>query len=368
MSISVRSTPARTAGLRLSAAVVVAAALLMAGCATTPLPAGDPSVSPAMPSVVIPAPAVNTPEQDALKARIALQDRLYRVAAPLLVKNPDLCKGNARKLLGFTAKNKYSFTPEFVDAAERSFGLGERLHIMSVLAGSGAANAGVRAGDVLLSVEDKPMPQGPNAERVAAGILGPLVNGRDRVRLTLQRNGSNLTPNVPLTLACAFGIELGNADNVNAYSDGHRVMVTRGMLNVARSDAELAAVIAREMAHSALNHATRLRMSATLGSIIDNLIRVHPDMTTMGGTAGVKPFAQDVDAAADTLSLYMLARAGYDVDTAKNFWQRLAGQYPASALTSYTAIHPSTAYRLSVMDKIVPQVKNKLASGEPLSP
>ena len=346
----------------------LAAALLMAGCATAPMPANAPDVSPAMPSVVVPAPVVNTPEQDALKARVALQDRLYRVAAPLLVKNPELCKGNARKLLGFTAKNKYSFTPEFTDAAERSFGLGERLHVMSVLAGSGAANAGVRSGDVLVSVEDKPMPQGPNAERVAAGILGPLVNGRDRVRLALQRNGANLNPTVPLTLACAFGIELGNADNINAYSDGHRVMVTRGMMNVARSDGELAAVIAREMAHSALNHANRLRMSATLGSIIDNLIRVHPDMTTMAGTAGVKPFAQDVDAAADTLSLYMLARAGYDVDVAKNFWQRLATQYPASVLTGYTAIHPATAFRMSVMERIVPQVKTKLASSAPLSP
>ena len=363
LSLAVRLPPTRLASV-----MALATALLVAGCATAPAPSADVTVSPVLPSVVVPAPVVDTPEQAALKARVALQDRLYRVAAPLLVKNPDLCKGNARKLLGFTAKNKYSFTPEFVDAAERSFGLGERLHIMSVLAGSGAANAGVRPGDILVSVDDKAMPQGPNAERLAAGILGPLVNGRDRVRLSLQRNGAGVSPTVPLTMACAFAIELGNADNVNAYSDGHRVMVTRGMMNVTRSDTELAAVIAREMAHSALGHATRLRMSATLGSIIDNLIRIHPDLATMGGMAGVKPFAQDVDAAADTLSLYMLARAGYDVDAARNFWQQLATQYPATALTSYTAIHPSTAFRMSVMDKIVPQVKTKLAIGAPLSP
>ncbi|MBC7416431.1 MAG: M48 family metalloprotease [Herminiimonas sp.] len=349
-----------------STLLALTGALLMAGCVTVPVPAGTGTLS--VTTSPIDVPAVPTAEQEALKARVALQDRLYRVAAPLLVKNPDLCKGNARKLLGFTAKNKYSFTSEFVDAAERSFNLDERLRVMSVLAGSGATNAGVRHGDVLLSVEDKPIPQGPNAERLAAAILGPLVNGRDRVRLSLQRNGTNLNPTVPLTLACAFGIELGNADNVNAYSDGHRVMVTRGMMNVARSDAELAAVIAREMAHSALGHAGRMRMSATLGAIIDNLIRIHPDLTTMGGMAGVKPFAQDVDAAADTLSLYMLARAGYDVDAARNFWQRLATQYPATVVTSYTAIHPATAFRLGVMDQIVPQVKAKLANNQQLSP
>lgn len=347
----------------------IAAALLLTGCATTPLPSIFPGRSET-PNFEAPAAvvAVNTLEQEALKARVALQDRLYRVAAPLLVNNTDLCKGNARKLLGFTAKNKYSYTSEFTDAAERGFGLGERLHIMSVLPGSGAAQAGLRAGDILLAVDDKPMPQGPNAERLAASVLGPLINTRSSVKLSLLRNQAPLAQVVPLTMACAFGIEFGDADNINAYTDGHRVLVTRGMLGFVKSDTELAYVIAREMAHSALGHPTRLRMSATLGSIIDNLIRIHPDLGTMSGMAGVKPFPQDVDAAADTLSLYMLARAGYDIDGAQRFWQRLATQVPTSTLNGYTAVHPATAFRMAVMEKIVPDVRSKKASGARLSP
>lgn len=347
---------------------VMLAALVLAGCASGPGTPGSTAVPTEQPGTAASAAPVDTPEQTALKARIGLQDRLYRVAAPLLVNNTDLCKGNARKLLGFTAKNKYSFTSEYADAAERSFGLDERLHIMEVLGGSGAAKAGLQPGDALLAVDEKPMPQGPNAEHLAASILGPLVSTRSNVKLTLLRNGAQLTPTVPLTLACAFGIELGNADNVNAYSDGHRVMITRGMMNFARSDTELAYVIAREMAHSALGHAGRLRMSATLGSIIDNLIRVHPDLGTMGGMSGVKPFPQDVDAAADTLSLYMLARAGIDIGGAPQFWQRLATQYPATIQNGYTAIHPATGFRLAVMTKIVPDVQAKKAANARLSP
>lgn len=362
-------TMIRLPGLRAATAATLAASLLLAGCATTPRPSILPGRSAETPSFDTPAMAVaNTPEQEALKTRVGLQDRLYRVAAPLLVNNTDLCKGNARKLLGFTAKNKYSYTSEFTDAAERGFGLGERLHIMSVLAGSGAAQAGLRAGDVLLAVDDKPMPQGPNAERLAASILGPLVNTRASVKLSLLRNQAPLAPVVPLTLACAFGIEFGDADNINAYTDGHRVLITRGMLGFVKSDTELAYVIAREMAHSALGHPTRLRMSATLGSIIDNLIRVHPDLGMISGLAGVKPFPQDVDAAADTLSLYMLARAGYDIDGAQRFWERLATQVPASTLNGYTAIHPATAFRMAVMEKIVPDVRSKKTSGARLSP
>jgi hypothetical protein len=360
----------RYLSLRAATPVAIAASLMIAGCATGPRAVGPstPETPFSAANQAPPAPAPNTPEQEALKARVALQDRLYRVAAPLLVNNPDLCKNNARKLLGFTAKNKYSYTSEYVDAAERSFGLGDRLHIMEVLAGSGAAKVGLRPGDVLVAVDDKPMPQGPNAERLAAAILGPLVNTRSSVKLTLMRDGTPQNPTVPLTLACAFVIELGNADNVNAYTDGHRVLLTRGMMSFARTDTELAYVIAREMAHSALGHPARLRMSATLGGIIDTLIRVHPDLSTMPGMGGVKPFPQNVDAAADTLSLYMLARAGYDIDDAPRFWQKLATQYPATVLTGYTAIHPATAFRLGVMEKILPEVKAKKAANARLSP
>ncbi|MGC8073623.1 peptidoglycan-binding protein, partial [Salmonella enterica] len=47
--------------------------------------------------------------------------------------------------------------------------------------------------------------------------------------------------------------------------------------------------------------------------VIDNLLLPHPDPTTTAGTAGIRVYPQDLDAAADTLSLYLLARAGYDV-------------------------------------------------------
>lgn len=345
--------------------LVFTASLLVTGCATKHVAPGAQSTSAPVSETFI---QPDTPEQIALKTRIALQDRLYRVAAPLLVNNTELCRNNARKLLGFTAKNKYSYGTEFVDAAERSFSLGERLRILAVLSGGSAAQAGVRQGDVLLNVEDKAMPQGPNAERIAASLLGPMVNSRSTVTITLQRGSETIPINIALTPACAYNIELGNADNVNAYTDGSRVMVTRGMMNFVRSDTELAYVIAREIAHAALGHPGRLRMSATLGGIIDNLIRVRPDLSTMGGSSGVKPYAQDVDAAADTLSLYLLARAGYDIDAVPRFWQRLATQYPASVLNGYTAIHPATSYRLGVIEQIVPTVKAKKSAGEKLMP
>ena len=345
---------------------------LLAACASqVPLntPALPPVPAPGAPAVpMVTTPPAPTPQQVMLRDIVSQQDRLYRVAAPLLVNNTELCKGNARNLLGFTAKSKYSFSDELGEAAQQLYGMDDRLQVMGVLAGSGAARAGIRVGDKLAMVEGKPVPPGVDAERQAATMLAPLITSGTSARLTMLRNGAPVQVTVPFTRACAYSIELGNSDNVNAYNDGRRVLITRGMMNFATNDSELAYVLAKEMAHNSLNHARVQRTTGTAGAIIDNLIRIRPDMATMSGMSGMKPMPQTMDAAADTLSLYMVARAGYDIDAAPRFWERLASQYPPSALNAYTALHPATSYRLSVMDKIIVDVKGKQARRQPLLP
>jgi len=353
---------------------VLGAAMLLAACATTPPSPVVPDV-PGVPEQPRPAaapvpvlPPISPVEQDILRGWVVQQDRLYRVAAPLLVNNPDLCKGNARNLLGFTAKNRYSYSADFADAAQKMFNLEERLQVMDVLPGSGAAKSGVRRGDVLLSANDKPLPEGPNAERAAATVLGPLVSKRGDVKLNVLRGGRPMLLSVPLTNACGFGIELGNTDGVAAYSDGRRLLVTRGMMVYAASDQQLAYVLAREMAHNALGHPQKERMTAAAGSVIDNLIRMRPDPAGLSGMGGIKPMPAALDTAADTLALYMVARGGYDPAGALEFWRRLAQQYPASVANAYTALHPATAARLAIIEKTVTAISQKQAAKRPLSP
>lgn len=340
--------------------------LFLAACATQ-----QPGTStlPQAAAPVPPKPVALTPspQQAELKTLTGLQDRLYDVAAPLLVNNAALCRNNARNLLGFTAKTKYSYTAEFVDAAA-ALGLTDQLQVTGVLAGSGAAKVGLQRGDRLVTIQDKPAPVGADAERQTALLLGPLVTGRNSIKLTIARNGSNQTLNIPLTRACAFGIELGNTENVVSYADGRRVLISSGMMKFTKNDDELALVIAKEMAHNTLTHPSRQRNTATMTGVIDNLIRLRPDSTALNGMAGVKPYPQQLDAAADKLALYMVARAGYKVDNAAAFWQRLATSYPASVLNGYTAIHPGTDYRLSTIQQAVSDIQVKLATGTTVLP
>jgi hypothetical protein len=345
------------------------AALLLSACATQ-------APAPIAPAVIKPPKAEEsaalTPKMaadaEALNRMAALQERLYHVAAPLLINNADLCKGHARNLLGFTAKNRHSYPGEFNEAAHRAFGMGERLQVSGVLAGSGASIAGLRRGDGLIAAEGKPLPTGTGAETSAGAVFSPLLSTHASIKMTVARDGAHEVIAVPVTHACAFRVELGNADNVNAYADGSRIMITRGMMNVARSDEDLAYVMAKGIAHNILGHAASQHSSATQGSIIDNLMSMRPDLSMLTGSGGIKPMPQELDAAADSLSLYLLARAGYNIDHASRFWQSLAAAHPASVLNGYVANHPATAFRLAAIDKTVAEIKAKQASKRPLVP
>jgi len=344
-------------------------ALLLSACATQPTGPANPPARVVERSVEAPA---LTPQMsaaaDTLTKIADMQARLYKAAAPLLIQNAELCKGQARNLLGFTAKNRWSYPGDYGEAAHVAFGMDERLQVTDVLAGSGAAKAGLQSGDVLLAAGGKPLPTGQHALSGASGIFGKIVASQPSLPMTVERRGSERQLTIPVTRACAFQIEVGNADNVNAYGDGTRVLVTRGMIGFTKDDDELAIVLASTMAHNMLGHAGAQRNQATIGSIIDNLKSITPDTSLLIGSGGIKAMPAEMDAAADRLGIYLAARAGYDVDDAPGFWKRLADRVPATVLNGYNANHPALAARLAATDKAIAEVKSKRAKKLALVP
>lgn len=305
--------------------------------------------------------------QSALRKSVVLQTRLYKISSPLLIENADLCKTQARKLLGFTAQNKYSYPGQYADAAQSELSYGERLVVSVVLSGSGAARAGLRPGDVLLTVNGKTLPAGANADTEAGKIFGPLLASRTTLNLQISRDKKALVLDLPATRACAYQIVSGNADNINTYADGQRIVVTRGMMNFAANDEEIAYVVARAMADNILGHAAAQHQGAALGALVDNLTNVQPDLSKLTSPS-IRPMSADMDASADRLSLFLLARAGYDLDGAARFWQRLATRYPAAVVDGYTADHPDTANRLLSLNKTAAIIHAKQRAGLPLIP
>lgn len=273
-------------------------------------------------------PAAAIDKATILRNWIAQQQRLYRVAAPLLIRNTELCPQHARNLLGFTAKNRYSYTDDFAETAQAALGLEERLQVMNVFPGSGAEAAGLRQGDALFAVEIEPLPQGPQAENASAAIIGTELRGRNSVSLTVLRAGERIVHNISLTPACAMVIDLGNTGLASSFADGQRVMVTRGMLDAAQSDEELAYILAREIAHNILAPQPRRDIAAK----IDRLHTLAPPANGEAGAAALPSYPPDQELRARKLALYLLARAGYGIDNAPGFWQKIAAP-PASPET-----------------------------------
>ena len=297
-------------------------------------------------SVVVVTPA-------RLRALARMQRRLDDVAAPLLRKNTLACKRNVRNLLGFSAQNQYSYSGDWFEMAGTTLGLGQALQIIHVMPRSGAASVGLRRGDRLLEIAGKPLPQGRDAEYRASALLAPHVLGQSKLPISIQRDGKQIKYKLALTPACGFGVELGNADEANLLVDGRRIMVTRGMMKLARTDSELAAVIAKGMAHNILLHPQELKMTEAVRGLMNDL-RVGASEDAYSDAPRLASMPGEMDGLADRLSLYLLARVGYDFHAAPSFWNRVAN---SSAAKSFTALHPATDARIAAMEKTLRDIK-----------
>lgn len=315
------------------------------------------------------APVVSQQDIDRLRAWVANHNRLYDVAGTLMIRNVELCPNNARRILGFTAKNRFSYTSQFADTAAAALGLDERLQVIQVLPGSGAQNAGLRRGDILLDFNGQTVPSGPQAEREASVLIISETRGKQQVKLTVDRQGQPVTLDVPLTEACAFGIELGDSEEIGSYADGYRVMVTRGMLGFVRSETELAYVMAGEFARNLLAAGDRTAAAA----LIDQYRFLKTGTPAGAAPVQIRPYSAAADIQVDRLALYMLARSGYDIRAYAPFWDRVAqaaAAMPAAELTvnSYAVLHPGFRERQQAIPRLVSTIEQKRARNEPLLP
>lgn len=341
----------------------------------TPVPAPQPAPEPPVevykvePPGDTGAPADGTPaapgatpvqpqDEERLRTWVNDQNRLYTVAAPLMIRNVDLCSRNARRILGLTAKNKYSYSSDLVPAAMSALGLDDRLRVTQVLPGSGAGTAGIAEGDIIIAVNGKPAPEGENAEREAAVLFASESRGQSSIQLTVLRKDQETSLDVPLTQACAFGVELGDLDSIASLADGYRVLVSRGMLGFVQSDTELAYVIAHEFGHNLITTHARAGMSAA----IDRYRNIARPPLDDDGQIQLPPYSKADEVRADEIALYMLARAGFAIENYASFWSRL------DAAPSVMRVHAPAEERFAAIASVIRAIGRKKARGEPLLP
>lgn len=320
--------------------------------------------------------------QIALQVYLEDQKRLMRVSYPLLTQGADLCGDDIRYTTGMALANSSTLLGEpFKQTAESDYRLSDQVQAVFVVPASAADKAGVRAGDTLLQIGQTPVTESPEAVKAALDQLQTLTANGQAVRIDIQRTSAGAKPSAPKTTqkmsllitpdrACAFPVLLGQGDEVNAYADGRQVVVQRGMVRFANSDTELALVVAHEIAHNSMSHIRSKMTNYALGSILDIAVQVLLKVPTQGlfGNAGARAYSQDFESEADYVGLYIMARAGGDIDSAPQFWRRMATLSPAAIQSSHMSTHPATPQRFVALEETVKEIKAKQAAGQPLTP
>ncbi len=155
-----------------------------------------------------------------------------------------------------------------------------------------------------------------------------------------------------------------DSPGINAFAlPGGYVYVTRGLLALLSSEAELAGVLGHELAHVKARHgAQRLsrmkaeeRFCATF--ICDFELPVLSDMAAVGMDLAFGGFTQDQELEADELGIRYMRRAGYDPRSMTVFLKRLKLQTDLEAefaglsveqrkARGYSSTHPLTEDRI----------------------
>ncbi|HQU94158.1 MAG TPA: M48 family metallopeptidase [Pyrinomonadaceae bacterium] len=171
----------------------------------------------------------------------------------------------------------------------------------------------------------------------------------------VNRVGQNVVLNSDAKVP--FTIKVIDSDEVNAFAlPGGFFFVNKGLLLAADNEAELAGVMAHEIAHVAARHAMENQGKGTLinygalagiifgGPIVSTVLQNGGGI--LAGLAGLK-FTRGAEMEADSLGVQYLYASGYDPTAMSTMFEKLASQNKkkASSLTKLFSTHPQSLDR-----------------------
>lgn len=166
---------------------------------------------------------------------------------------------------------------------------------------------------------------------------------------------------------------LVDKDVVNAFClPGGKIFVYSGLMDIVDSDDELSVVIAHEIAHAIARHgAERLSIqqaSSALKSIGLMIVGTQTqnaaylsafDMAFgLGTTFGVAlPYSRSHEYEADLIGLNLMYKAGYNIDFAITFWEKMQNISKDSPIFEFASTHPSNENRIQKLKEEIARLK-----------
>jgi len=185
-----------------------------------------------------------------------------------------------------------------------------------------------------------------------------------RVTAYVRRVGARLASQAP-GYEFPYQFAVVDAPEVNAYAfPGGYVFVNAGAVVAARTEGELAAVLAHEIAHVALRHGTNQASKAYVAKagldLLDTLTGGRESelgqLASAAGGAGAElifqRFGRSSETEADLEGARLMAAAGYDPREMARFFEKLGG--PGGPRTAEAlSDHPDPGSRVAAINEII---------------
>lgn len=181
----------------------------------------------------------------------------------------------------------------------------------------------------------------------------------------VNRVGQNLVRNSDVKIPVT--IKVIDSDEVNAFAlPGGFFYVNSGLILKADTEAELAAVMAHELAHIAARHGTRQATRAELINLASIPLIFMGGWTGYGVRQGASvlipisflKFSRAFEEEADLLGLQYMYKAGYDPTAFVDFFEKLlaAEKRKPGTMAKIFSSHPPTGSRIKFIQKNIDEI------------
>lgn len=180
----------------------------------------------------------------------------------------------------------------------------------------------------------------------------------------------HLIKRLPATYANSpWQVVVFNDAQMNAFAlPGGKIGVYQGLLNVAETQHQLAAVIGHEIGHVIAQHGNeRMSQSSLINMgtqavqqvLTAQQVAYTPQIMAaigVGSQVGLSlPFSRAHETEADAIGLMLMAEAGFDPTQAITLWENMSQAAGGKRSPELLATHPSPQTRISDLQKLMPQ-------------
>ena len=143
-------------------------------------------------------------------------------------------------------------------------------------------------------------------------------------------------------------------DNLNAFAlPGGKVFVNAGAIMETDSEAELAGLLAHEVAHASLSHGFQL---VTKGNLTANIVSYIPYVGNTASSLLVLNYSRSMERQADIFGTQILVNSGYAADGVRNLMAQLheANQdHDHPEPLPWLSSHPNSKQRIRYMERLI---------------